>query len=438
MSKFLIPKESAERPRKKEVSADRLSIMAVWLLITGALVGEFLGKGALVSFGSFTLHASDPGIVLAAIATLANFARGKFSWPNYSMPIFLMTALIVINFLRGFAIDSSPALLFARANLGMVFLLMLALVAQGEQQLISAVRRALLISSALITVLALLRFASYPSLFMVLDTPDALINDDGRVLSAQGAFLLVLANGVLASEFLAQNRFKFDLLAFSVIALPILIFLTRQGTASIAAITMLIMILLAQQSRSRPTRIILVSFFGILISLGLVLLLPALNENANFIRRGTNLGTRQEIWASLMAIWPTQPISIQLFGYPAGQQPPLQVYWGSFYHTWGNSTHSMYYGALPIMGYAGLMSFIAMMLLLIGETLRRSLRRFNALPSYSLGLCIATATYAYAYEIRDTATLGLFLAILSLRAYSGAQWSVPKRQRARPESTALD
>lgn len=303
----------------------------------------------------------------------------------------------------------------------MVALLMLAMVVPAEQQLISVARRALVVSSALLSLLVLLRLATHPSLFMTVDAPDEMINDGGRALSAQGAFLMVLASGVLTSEFLAQSRFAFDRMTFAVIALPILILLTRQGTANIAEIAMLGTVVFFQRGSSQSVRIVFGALAAMLITMLLVFLLPALRDNADLIQRANNLGTREEVWTSLMAIWPSQPISIQLFGFPAGQQLPLQVYLGGSYRLWEYGIHSMYYGALPMMGYVGAVAYVAMLTLLLWGTLRGSLRKFDPLPASSLGLCVATAILSYSYEVRNEATFGLFLAILWLRAYPGAQ-----------------
>ncbi|MES2987762.1 MAG: hypothetical protein V4808_07640 [Pseudomonadota bacterium] len=409
--------------------ADRLSIWAVQLFVVAGVVREILGQTELVRLGFYTFHVIDLPITLSVFAVVAHLANGRVSTRALSLPIILIASLITMNAVRGLTLDPAAALLSIRANSSIASVLLLALCVRRRGATINATRQALIMGAATLSILVLLRVATVPNLFMIFDTTAADANDGGRALSAWGAGMMTLAAGFLLSELLRKKRLRFDAVTVFTLLLPVAILLTRQGTALIAAIAALAVIFLAERGQARSLRF----FLG---ALGLAALLLVLSMTfvdlvgIDFInRRDANLGTRQQVWQSLMNIWPTLPTFTQLFGYPAGQLPPVFIFIGSDFRSWELSAHSMYFGSLPMMGYVGLAGYIALLAIITTLSASYLFRARLEFPAYPLAFCIATAILSISYEVRVDGLLGIFVAILWIRSVP----TNPRKSQGQPD-----
>jgi hypothetical protein len=409
--------------------ADRLTIWAIWaLLIGGGPVREILGWTQIVSTGVFTLHSVDPAIVLSLLAVCAHLFRQRLAWHLFTPPILVMSGLIVINFMRGMSVEPPAALLWIRADGGIATMLALAVVMRPIEPVMRSTKNALIFCSVVMCVLLLLRIATHPTLFMTYDVSDADANDGGRGLSVYGTFVMTVTGVVMMSDLLRQNRFRLTLPNIFALALPIFILLTRQGTASIAAIVAYGIVFAIQRGKLHSARIWLSVFLGAAALALVLVVLPQVSANQYLAHRADNLGTRQSVWHALMSVWPDLPWMTQFFGYPGGQGPKLFVFNAGVYRVWSNSMHSMYYGSLPIMGYVGLACYLMMLVLLTLSSFSGSLRRVHSIPAYPAACCVATVILSVSYEVRSECLCGLFIAIWWLRAARG----VPVQQRAAP------
>ncbi len=162
--------------------------------------------------------------------------------------------------------------------------------------------------------------------------------------------------------------------------------------------------------------------------------------NWNLAKRGGTYEGRVPIWDGLKKVWPTLPLNERLFGMPGGQMPYLVVTNWKMPAVWYGSIHSMYYGALPIMGYVGLTAYVLMLVLLTAGSLRNVLRRDSPAltPAYPLAFCIGTAILAVSYENRNQQMFGLFFALWWLRydAVSRRRAAVARRTGQAPSQVA--
>jgi len=410
-------------------------MLAIWLLVIGATLQEIIGRSEIVSFGFYTLHLIDPAPVVALLASAAYLREGRLRWSPFVPPIVVIALLIGVNLLRGAAIASDAALLWARANLGIAVFLILAIAMRPDAAILRTARRALIATSVVLGTLVMLRLLLSPTLFMVTDAIDAEMLMDGRPLSAQGAFLLVLASLMLTSEVLQRQSIRLGPMTLWAALLPLLTLLTRQGTTSIALLASLLAVFALQQGRHRHSRALLAAV-GAIVALGLLAAaLPSLVETQDFTQRSGNLGTRREIWQSLMGLWHELPLTAQLFGLPAGERPALVIFANGGFQPWPYSIHSMYFGSLPLMGYTGAIAYVALLGVGAGKALAATLSRHRPIPAFALACLLATAIFSVSYEVRHSEILGLFLAIWWLRA-SEARFSARPRGQPSPAQTS--
>lgn len=415
-------------PPDRSRPAGTCAALAIWMLVIGATVQEIIGRSEIFSFGFYTFHLIDPAPVAAILAVAAYLAEGRPRWSIFAAPVLVMAMLIGINLLRGVAIAPDAALLWARANLGIAAFLMLAIAMRPDVTIMRAARRALIFGSLVLGALVMLRLLVSPTLFMAPDAVGAETLQDGRPLSAQGAFLLVLASLMLASELLQRRSTLLDPVTIWAGLLPFLTLLTRQGTTSIALLASLLAVVMLQQGPHRQSRALLAAV-GAIVALGLLAAaLPSLVETQDFTQRTGNLGTRREIWQSLMTLWHELPLMVQLFGLPAGERPALIIFANGGFQPWPYSIHSMYFGALPLMGYAGALAYIVLLGVAGGKALTATLSRHRPIPAFALACLLATTIFSVSYEVRHSEILGLFLPIWWLRANTARFSSAPRLQ----------
>jgi len=277
--------------------------------------------------------------------------------------------------------NSASALLWARVTLGIGGILPLGTVCSSTPAMLAMFRRALLTAGVLIAGLTFLRLVFGPQLFMTIGTVDEVIgvNDGNRPLQVTSAFMLAMGTTLLCSELIRKGLNRGWPQAGLLLVLLAALFASGQGTAALATLTMLLLVIVFERGGYRLAR-------GSLATVGLVVLailfiasgLDMENlqvGNWNLAKRGGTYKGRVAIWDGLKKVWPTLPLNEQLFGMPGGQMPYLVVTNWKMPAVWYGSIHSMYYGALPIMGYVGLTAYVLMFVLLTAGSLRNVLRR---------------------------------------------------------------
>lgn len=408
--------------------SEKLAVMAIWAIGIGGLLREFLGQSEITSFGFYNFHTVDVGVALAFLACLASLFKERMKIDLLKISVLVVSTIILLNFTRGLILNPSAALLWSRTNIGICAILLLSISIYPSFYVISNARKTLLTIAYIMALLAVLRLFTRPSLFMIVRDSDFLINDGGRPLTAQGAFCIVLASGLLVSDFFLSSSAKFRS-AFAAMFLATVVILTRQGTASIAVSAVIITILVAQRSQGQTIR----------LSVGALLLMPVTYvlyifsddflASSDAIQRAENLSTRKEVWSALLSEWPRQPLINQLLGLPGGEGLPLQVYLSGHFQQWDHGMHSMYYGMLPIAGYIGAVFYIVILLCITMGSIRRLIESKSVMPAFPLAFCLATIILSYSYELRADSLLGFYSAMLCYRYYSNA-----KTIRAMPEA----
>ena len=399
--------------------SDRLTMVALWLLLVGAVIFEIQGQSSLISLGFYTFHVIDPAPVVALAAIVTNLAARRPDWPVYTLPIVLILGLTIVDLLRGLAIQPDLAAQWARANIAIGLFLMLAVTMRPIPAVMRAMRLALLVAATTLSVLAVLRLAIRLDLFLTVEGPNLMVIYDHRPLTGQGAFLITFAGLLLFSEALHRRRFVFDARMLGAILFVAVVLISRQGTASIALLAGLATIFYLQRDSTHQLRIGFGIALLLIVAALLLVFLPSLLDTQNFASRAGNLDMRRQIWSSLMALWPYEPALVRYFGFPAGQQPVLTVFVDGIYQTWPYSMHSMYYGSLSTMGYLGAAAYIALLAMLGFRLLIATLK--GTMPAFALGCWVATIVFSYSYEIRMSELLGLFAAIWWLRATASPQ-----------------
>lgn len=402
----------------------------IWLLALSAVAREILGQSELVSLGFYTFHVIDPPVFMSLIAVIANLAVGRLTWRIYTLPILVIAGLILLNFMRGVVSDPGHALLWSRSYCGIATLLFLSISARPSRRILAVIQRSLVLTSVALLLLFSLRLGTRPNLFMLSITDVSEINDGGRCLSVFGTFLMLLTALFTISQQLRRGRLTISLRSFLAVVLPVAIPLTGQGTATIATAISILCIILLERGPGRGFRI----GMGLFVVASALLLSQAANmetfsSSQSMGRRLNNLEIRQKVWDALSADWPRRSYVTQIIGLPGGESPRLIVYAQKAYREWTANMHSMYYGALPLMGYMGLVCYLFLLMALTILSLAGILRRGAVIPSYVFATCVAVWILSYSYEIRSDSLFALILVIFVLRERAG---SIVRAPRLRP------
>ena len=423
--------------RQRTDVTDRATIWTIRLLILAGVVREVLGQTFLVSFGFYTLHIIDPVVVLAGFATLLNIGRRRPPFDLLTVTTLVMAVLIISAAVRGLAVDPAGTLLNFRSNGANATVMLMAVTMRPSRAILVATERALVVSAVALIVLMLLRLATTPLLFMTYVISAADVNDGGRALSVFGVFMMGLTAGILLSDLLRSGRLPLTWRTALVGILPIMIVLSGQGTATLGSIMIVALVLLLERGPLRSVRLAAGSL-AIILGVSLAAINMAnLSDDPTLSHRMANLETRQLVWAALSEVWPTLPLGTQLFGYPGGATPPLLVYLNGALRYWGNSIHSMYYGALPMMGYVGLGAYLLQLASMLGRMVVQKLGRSRDLmPAYPIACVVGVLILSYTYEIRNENLLALVIPIWWLRALPGLRRDAADRQRDVSESRA--
>lgn len=417
---------------------ETLTVWSIWTLLLASACVEVLGQTELVNFGFYTLHIVDPPVVLAFLAWACCLARRLPKGGIVAVPALLIAALVLTSFVRGMATDAAPALLWARANLTTAALLLLATTCDLSRRVERGFRRALIVSGGIVAGLTLLRLMFGPGLFMLNPAEVNVINDGGRAVTVNGAFVIGLAATLLLSDVLRPGGSHRTAKAALLVVYAVMEVASGQGTASAAMLVMLAVSLMLERGPLRGTRaalgagLLLIVPVIVLIAFDPDQLLTSHGGIFDIAHRADNLETRATIWAALKLGFSRQPPIDQMFGMPAGQMPDMIVYMSRQLSEWRLSIHSMYYGSLPVMGYVGLSAYIFLLVVLSLGSLVSVIGRRGAgsAPVYPLAMCAGTAILSYSYEIRLAAMMGLFVAIWWYRAARSPGRSTTRGQTA--------
>ena len=434
-----LPMAPARARRPKKGFADRTTIWAIWALVLCGVIREALGQTLIASFGFYSLHIIDPPVFLAFLAIGANLIDRPFAKASYTLPILVIATIILVNFGRGMEQNSALALLWFRSTAAIVVILLLALVAKPETAH-RTMRNSLRVGAVLLSILLIFRIPFGYSFLMTRAQEDGILVNEGRLLSVVGAFLMLIALSISLSEVLRSKRLRMNFDLFLVIALPIIIKLTGQGTVMIAMIVSMAVIFILERGPYQIPRFFLGCAVGVIALLAQVAFgsLLSLGEDDAFLaQRAGNLHTRQIVWDALMETWPTQSATNQFFGIPGGSSLDIFVNLNYNYGLWRNSVHSMYYGSLPIMGYVGLFFYIALLAILLTICFAKlfTSSRKRILPSSALACCIITIILSYSYEIRNEEVLALFWPVILLRGLNSR--TMPQTMSSSTPSSAI-
>ncbi len=399
--------------RQRNKLSERLAIWSFQSVLFASVVGEFLGTTQIFSMSFYTFHIVDLPFVLMLFAIIPEIGR-ELRRPNAVLICSLaIAAIIFMNFALGLSQQTGPALLAIRANGLLATSLLLAACMRPTPPVLIAIRQALYVSMVALGVLIVLRTAIGPSLFMSVAVDASDVNDGGRSLSSNGAMLLVFAEAFIASRAVRGGAFRFRSANLLAIGVAILIFLTGQGTATICCIVVIATILVFEPGPSRQERFVLAALLGMTALIVILVNGHQLMSQANLLHRIDNMGTRRMVWEALMASWHNYPLQMQLFGLAFGHDLNLYIFRsGTGYH-WLHSVHSMYYGALPLMGYVGLAFYIALIATLLIWTVPG---RRGVMPAYPFACCLAVIVLSFSYEVRQASLIGLVVPIWWTRA----------------------
>lgn len=398
--------------------AERVTVWGILILIAAAVIGEFLGQTLVFTTGWYSFHIIDPAVIMVGLAAAIQLLRGRLVMDWLTVLGLGIVCVLLLNFVRGLASDPSAAFLAIRANGTTAFILAMAVAMRPSAAIMLTIRRALVFASLALGLLVLMRLATSPTLFMTFEIDPSNVNDGGRPLSVIGTFILALASIIVVSDLIRLGWKGAPHRLGLAIFLPLVSLLTAQGTANVA---MLISVGALAMIERGPLRAPRMALGGLFVALGLAaafLSRPYLVAGDYIERRFENMGMRQMVWDSLWAKWESVPFWSQLIGLPAGQTPEIYIFANGQYRLWEYSIHSMYWGALPMIGYIGLAAYISLLagltIALTSELMRRD--RGYVLPAFPVTCCLAVAVLSLSYEIRGVALLGLLIPIWWIRA----------------------
>jgi hypothetical protein len=410
----------------------RLVIATVWLSLLAALFKEVVGTDTVAYLGSYNLTVVEPVILLQA-ATLLQLARRRVLRANLVTWLLLgIAAIILMNLGRGVAHDLPSGLRSFRIQGAFALYLLIAALVPRDDAMLRQLRDALILTALLFCGLVALRLTFGPQLFLRTVAGDAVtINDGGRPLTADGALMLGIGLILAASRAIEQVRDRFNRAA--TLAIPVLLValvLSAQATAIIASLAGLAVVTALHPSATRGGRVLLVTALVLAAGIGVLAIHGAFGRFApdilpeyfqrNLLRRSATFEFRRLIWAGLVQDYARWSLFEQTFGLRNNDLPSIYIPLRTGYY-WRWSIHSMYYGALAVMGAAGLTLYLA----LLGTIAVRGLRRaFGPRRSWTtfggaipLGLLTSICFFGYSYELRDEHAILILLALVASRPF---------------------
>ena len=399
---------------------------AVWIAFLAQAWNSILGTPTIVFLGSYNFTFGELSMVIGAIALALGWRRHGILPTAFTAAAGLLAALTALNLLRGMNENLAVALTAARGTVPFAVLLLLGTVRYPGTLLRDGVVRAAMAVAILLSVMVILRLVFGPQFLMLAGSGlnVAEINDGGRALSAGGAFLIAVAAVLQLSAALRSTKSRGRGVSLSAGFFVVLV-LTGQGTATIAAAAGLIVVLSMELGPALGLRLLIGSSLAavaLILAVGFqtfdpndwVGLIPgAILDNLD--RRTANLGTREMVWQVAWTAYQQGGRLDQIVGWPTGSTPKLILISRSWGHVvWTNSVHSMYFGVLLGQGAVGLAAYITTLIAALTCALQSIVRRQGAVP-LALVVMIAIFSYSYGLAIEQALILAAAAAALPIR-----------------------
>lgn len=422
-------------------------IATVWLALLGVIAKEVVGHSTIAFIGSYNFTWAEPALAAAIGAVVTSLASRPPRSNLASVAAIIFGALSVFGFLRGLLLDPFQSFFSLRGSGVFAATFLLVAFVPSSPRLVSATSRAVGIAAAVLCLLVLLRLIFGISLFFQI-SPDPFIgfNDGERPLSAPGALTIGAAATLLLSRALrvAGRGMSRSLLMF-LLALICLV-LSGQRTAIVAGMAGILIVLTLEAGPERQLRFLA----GLCVVIGLTSAGWALSVAgadltsltsvlpdavARALERGEgNLNTRQLVWSALVEDIPHWSTVDQLVGLPAGTRPAILIAAKRAY--WEHSMHSMYFGAIPMVGFAGLFAWLASTAWIASKGIALAIKSRSPMgvsPAVAAALSIMLAIFAYSYELRDAHGVFLMLAAGGIYCARLSPRSVKASERHRNE-----
>lgn len=398
--------------------------ISVWVCLASLLFREVTGSATIAMIGSYNFTTSEPIFAAAVLTAAVTLPVYRIGWGPLTWVLAVFIAIALINLIVGLLINVPAAIISLRGSAVFCIFLVLGRVLYDRDHLLKVFMSAAAPIAGALSLLVLLRLIFGASLFIQTQTFDLIgVNDGDRPLAVFGVLFLGVYLTLLVSQFIGgQRKFRsrHGLLA---IAVGLAILFSGQGTASIAAVIGLFIVICFQPGRNHLYRVlaflmtvlgistilIAVTFFGG----DLVQLLPS-SVTENFTRRAGNLKTREHAWAGIMHAYRYSTDWQKVMGWPAGTWPYIVIERGSHGRIeWTVNAHSMYFGILIRLGALGLACLLTLMVTnllgMIYRVIQSPLANARAVPT--IALLLMMFTYGYSYEFADEQGLYLALAL---------------------------
>ena len=411
---------------KPDLSSQTTLKWAVWIAFIAQAWNSIFGTSTIAFLGSYNFTFGEVSMVSGAIALALGWRRYGIRPTVFTAAVGVFAAVTALNFMRGMNENPAMALVAARGTVPLAVLLLLGAVRYPGTLLRDYVVRSATAVAILLSVIVILRLVLGPQFLMLagggLNVAD--INDGGRALPAQGAFLIAVAAVLQLSAALRSLKGSGRSVALAAAFFVILV-LTGQGTATIAAIAGLVVILSMEWGPALGVRVLIGSSFAVAVVI-LAISLQTFDPNdwagvlpgtilENLDRRTANLGTREMVWRVAWTAYQQGARIDQIVGWPTGSTPELILVTRSWGHVvWTNSVHSMYFGVLLGQGAVGLAAYLTMLAATLINALHSVLRRQGAVP-LALVLMIGIFSYSYGLAVEQALILAVAASALPIR-----------------------
>ncbi|WP_181703811.1 hypothetical protein [Chthonobacter albigriseus] len=418
-------------------SAERWIHLAISVALLSAFYREVVGHYSLAMLGNYNLTVSEISLLFNLIALWVNLLHKRPSMNIVTGAALVLPAILVFGVLRGFG-DFFASIISLRAHGSTICILLLAPFIPMRDDFNATVRLAFIRAGLGLVVLTLLRAVFGPGFLMQHEVFDPLdVNEGGRALSSSGAFIVGIALLYSIDHILSnfqKNIQPIRLQFTAVIAFSFLFTLiqVKQGTATFAAASGLIFLVLCGNGRFRDLRgattlflsfLMLFCIFFYSVEIGEQIERLAAETLPNSLsdwlsRRSRTIETRQLVWEGLLMDFHSNWTSFQMFfGLPAGQKP--FIFMSNTQDLWEHSMHSMYYGLLALSGIVGLSAYMVLLALCFLTNIRAAVHGLVDTRVLSSSLAIAftvtCAVFGYGYDIRGEAIWVLALAVTASR-----------------------
>ncbi len=358
-------------------STNILFTSGVALVMLDRLYLEITGLATFISFPGYSFHIIDLGIIILAASVAVSIRnvtdrsasnRDDFGW----FPLLVLAIVIFTDTVRGLYYDPFSSLFSLRERLPFVLMATTALLNSPARDFnyIKVVRvPAVLMMLAIISLFSA-RAIIDPHLFLSGDSLLSLESNELRAITSYAAIFLTLFSIAFFDECMIKqpSRSRRLIITLSLIAIAV-VFLSRQRTATIAAVVGLITYLsLAVDVRRRMPIYVKVIVFALAMGALILVfvagpsgvyqgLLPESFRHA--AEKRATLDFRRDLWASAIGNIKNRGVVDALFGPAAGQAPTIYV----DNIAWISSLHSYYIQTLFDYGIIGAGALLAVFVL---------------------------------------------------------------------------